>query len=54
MYLQVVVDEVHERSVESDLFLACLKELLEADPSFQLHVLVMSASFDDARFGAWW
>ena len=40
----VVIDEVHERSVETDLLLALLKDILQARPEFR--VVVMSATLD--------
>jgi len=48
----VVLDEVHERSVEGDLLLAILRDLLvTARPD--LRIVLMSASMEAARFAAY-
>lgn len=43
----VILDEVHERSIESDFLLIILKSLLEARPD--LKVILMSATLDAQR-----
>ena len=43
----VVVDEVHERDVNTDLLLALLRSLLPQNP--QLHIVLMSATGDTQR-----
>ncbi|UZJ54717.1 hypothetical protein CBS101457_004037 [Exobasidium rhododendri] len=43
----VILDEVHERSIESDFLLIILKSLLEARP--ELKVILMSATLDAKR-----
>ncbi|EPY24577.1 pre-mRNA-splicing factor ATP-dependent RNA helicase DHX15/PRP43 [Angomonas deanei] len=43
-YSCVIVDEVHERSVDTDVVLGLLKQLLERRPTFRL--VVMSATLD--------
>lgn len=43
----VVVDEVHERGLDSDVLLALLKQLLPVTPG--LHLVLMSATMDSAR-----
>lgn len=48
----VVVDEVHERHLDTDVLLAVLKEALPRTP--HLHVLLMSATMDADRFAAYW
>eukprot|EP00897_Mesotaenium_endlicherianum_P005314 jgi/Mesen1/4810/ME000243S03990 len=45
----VVLDEVHERSVESDLVLACMKQLMLRHPTMRL--VLMSATADFNRYG---
>ncbi|PIA44388.1 hypothetical protein AQUCO_01700172v1 [Aquilegia coerulea] len=47
-YKVVILDEVHERSVESDLVLACVKQFLLK--SHDLRVVLMSATADIARY----
>ncbi|KAJ3021902.1 ATP-dependent RNA helicase dhx29 [Thoreauomyces humboldtii] len=47
----VVVDEVHERSLDSDFLILCLKRLLERRPD--LKVILMSATADANRFAAY-
>ena len=44
----VIVDEVHERSVNIDLLLGLLKRELERNPSFK--VILMSATLDTERY----
>ena len=48
----VVVDEVHERSLEIDFLLLLLRRLL-AGPRADLKVVLMSASLDAAQFAAY-
>ncbi|CAA0832022.1 Zinc finger CCCH domain-containing protein 31 [Striga hermonthica] len=47
-YKVIVLDEVHERSVESDLVLVCLKQFLLRKKD--LRVVLMSATADIARY----
>ena len=47
----VIVDEVHERSVENDLALALLRALLRRRPA--LRCVLMSATFDAPRYEAY-
>ncbi|KAF5190731.1 Atp-dependent rna helicase protein [Thalictrum thalictroides] len=47
-YKVIILDEVHERSVESDLVLACVKQFLLK--SHELRVVLMSATADIARY----
>ena len=42
----VVVDEVHERSADTDLLLLLLRDLLAADAAGRLRVVLMSATAD--------
>ena len=50
-YGAVVIDEVHERSCENDLGLACLNQLaLHADELHELRVVLMSATADVRRY----
>ena len=44
----VVVDEVHERTLDSDFLLIVLREALRSNPS--LKVVLMSATLNAARF----
>lgn len=46
----VVVDEVHERSVDTDLLLLLLCDLLARDAAGRLRVLLMSATADVGLF----
>ena len=48
----IVVDEVHERSLDTDVLLAIIKEMLPTAP--HLHVILMSATLDADRFAAYW
>ncbi|KAL8930444.1 MAG: hypothetical protein Q9208_000628 [Pyrenodesmia sp. 3 TL-2023] len=47
----LVVDEVHERSIESDFLLIILRKLLTRRPT--LKVVLMSATVDAAKFSAY-
>lgn len=49
-YRFVVIDEVHERSVESDLCLAYVKLLLSTVPACPTKFVLMSATFDSKRY----
>ena len=40
----VVVDEVHERSADSDLLLLLLRDLLRAGSNSKLRIILMSAT----------
>jgi HrpA-like RNA helicase len=48
----VVVDEVHERHLDTDVLLGVLKESLATNP--HLRVVLMSATMDADRFAAYW
>lgn len=48
----IVVDEVHERHLDTDILLGILKEVLPNNP--HLHVILMSATMDADRFAAYW
>ncbi|KAM5331424.1 ATP-dependent RNA helicase DHX29 [Glossophaga mutica] len=47
----VIVDEVHERSVQSDFLLVILKEILQKRSD--LHLILMSATVDSDKFSAY-
>lgn len=47
-YKVIILDEVHERSVESDLVLVCVKQFLLKNSGFRL--VLMSATADIARY----
>jgi HrpA-like RNA helicase len=47
-YSVVVLDEVHERSVNSDVLMALLKQICIQNPKFKL--VVMSATLDLPKF----
>uniref|UniRef100_A0A803NQS1 RNA helicase n=1 Tax=Cannabis sativa TaxID=3483 RepID=A0A803NQS1_CANSA len=47
-YKVIILDEVHERSVESDLVLVCVKQFLMKNKD--LRVVLMSATADIARY----
>ena len=44
----VVIDEVHERSLDSDLLLYCMKKVLLANP--RLKLILMSATLESEKF----
>jgi HrpA-like RNA helicase len=44
----VIIDEVHERDVDTDFLLVVIRELLNQSPS--LRVVVMSATLDASVF----
>ena len=46
----VVVDEVHERSADSDLLLLLLRDLLNAGSNPHLRVILMSATAEAGAF----
>lgn len=48
----VIVDEVHERHLDSDVLLGVLKDCLDRTP--HLRVVLMSATLDADRFAAYW
>lgn len=48
----VIVDEVHERHLDSDVLLGILKDCLGRTP--HLRVVLMSATLDADRFAAYW
>ncbi|KAM6157410.1 ATP-dependent RNA helicase DHX29 isoform 2-T2 [Erethizon dorsatum] len=47
----VIVDEVHERSVQSDFLLCILKEILQKRSD--LHLILMSATVDSEKFSTY-
>ncbi|XP_021117075.1 ATP-dependent RNA helicase DHX29 isoform X2 [Heterocephalus glaber] len=47
----VIVDEVHERSVQSDFLLSILKEILQKRSD--LHLILMSATVDSEKFSTY-
>uniref|UniRef100_A0A8C5LKH5 ATP-dependent RNA helicase DHX29 n=1 Tax=Jaculus jaculus TaxID=51337 RepID=A0A8C5LKH5_JACJA len=47
----VIVDEVHERSVQSDFLLVILKEILQKRSD--LHLILMSATVDSEKFSTY-
>lgn len=47
-YTHIILDEVHERELDSDFTMVALKELLEKNRNVKL--ILMSATFD-SRFG---
>lgn len=47
----VMIDEVHERDVDTDFLLVVVRELLNHHPS--LRVVVMSATLDASVFTRW-
>lgn len=49
---KIVVDEVHERNLDSDILLGLLKRLLPSYPHIQ--VILMSATLDADRFASYW
>jgi CRISPR/Cas system-associated endonuclease/helicase Cas3 len=49
----VVVDEVHERRIDTDLLLAFLKEIVESGKRPNFRVVVMSATLDVAALSAY-
>ncbi len=48
LYSVVILDEVHERSVNSDVLMALLKQIASDRPDFKL--VVMSATIDLPKF----
>jgi ATP-dependent RNA helicase DHX57 len=48
----IVIDEVHERNLDSDVLLGILKERLDEYP--QLRVILMSATLDQDKFAKYW
>jgi len=48
----IIIDEVHERHLDSDVLLAILKRFLPDYP--HLNVVLMSATMDADRFAAYW
>ena len=51
-YKVVVIDECHERSCESDLALTMIREFMAAHPRSNLWLVLLSAAFDHAKYGA--
>jgi ATP-dependent RNA helicase DHX57 len=48
----IIVDEVHERSLDIDILLGLLKKILPSTPHLQ--VVLMSATVDTERFRTYW
>ncbi len=48
----IVVDEVHERHLDTDVLLGILKESLKSNP--HLRIVLMSATLDADRFASYW
>eukprot|EP00546_Thalassionema_frauenfeldii_P017304 CAMPEP_0178901038 /NCGR_PEP_ID=MMETSP0786-20121207/3794_1 /TAXON_ID=186022 /ORGANISM="Thalassionema frauenfeldii, Strain CCMP 1798" /LENGTH=1053 /DNA_ID=CAMNT_0020572083 /DNA_START=95 /DNA_END=3253 /DNA_ORIENTATION=- len=46
----LIIDECHERSPESDLILSLVKKYLQRNPSSQLRLVLMSATFPHSRY----
>jgi superfamily II DNA/RNA helicase len=49
-YACILIDECHERSTESDLCLVVIKQLMLSHPNETIRVVLMSATFDHARY----
>jgi len=50
----LVIDEVHERHLDTDVLLGILKALLSENSKIKLKVILMSATMDADRFAAYW
>ncbi|KAK8805503.1 hypothetical protein WA158_002159 [Blastocystis sp. Blastoise] len=50
-YTHIVIDEVHERSVESDFLLAILKQVLVKNK--HIKIIIMSATFNEKMFSSY-
>ena len=46
----LVIDECHERSPESDLVLALVKQFMKAHPNAPIRLVLMSATFNHKRY----
>ena len=51
-YKVVIIDECHERSCESDLVLAIVKEFMTAHPRSNLRLVLMSATFNHEQYAS--
>ena len=49
-FATIIIDECHERSSESDLVLTICKSFMRAHPMAPIRVVLMSATFDHARY----
>jgi len=49
-YRCLIIDELHERSVESDLLLACLHGMIAAGELATLKLVLMSATANVERY----
>ena len=49
----ILIDECHERSPESDLVLTICKSFMTAHPTAPIRLVLMSATFDHARYRAY-
>ena len=49
-YPLIIIDECHERSCESDLCLAILKELMHSHPKCNIRLVLMSATFQHEKY----
>jgi HrpA-like RNA helicase len=46
----IIIDECHERSPESDLSLALIKQFCKSHPKEEIRIVLMSATFDSNRY----
>lgn len=49
----VIIDECHERSPESDLVLALVKQFMQTHPREDIRLVLMSATFDHKRYASY-